>query len=155
MDTRSSFPYLKKGYSMLNSVEPSFSVLDTEKTNPATTEIDRMSPLEIVQVINAEDAKVAQAVKQVLPQIARAIEEIATRLRHNGRLVYVGAGTSGRLGALDASECPPTFNIPQEMVITCIAGGPQALGQAYEDLEDSAEAGSADVAMLGILEVDV
>lgn len=136
-------------------IEHNLGVLDTEKINPATAEIDRMSPLEIVQVINAEDAKVAQAVKQVLPQIAWAIEEIATRLRRSGRLVYAGAGTSGRLGALDASECPPTFNIPQEMVITCIAGGPQAPGQAYEDLEDSWEAGRADVATMGISEVDV
>ena len=94
-------------------IEGSLSVLNTEKMNPATAEIDRMSPLEIVQVINAEDAKVALAVKQVLPQVARAIEEIAARLRRGGRLVYVGAGTSGRLGALDASECPPTFNIPR------------------------------------------
>jgi N-acetylmuramic acid 6-phosphate etherase len=136
-------------------IEHTLGVLDTEKINPATTEIDRMSPLEIVQVINAEDVKVARAVKQVLPQIARAIEEITTRLRGGGRLVYAGAGTSGRLGALDASECPPTFNIPQEMVITCIAGGHQALGHAYEDLEDSWEAGEADMATLGILEVDV
>jgi N-acetylmuramic acid 6-phosphate etherase len=136
-------------------MEHSLSVLDTEKVNPATTEIDRMSPLEIVQVINAEDAKVAQAVKQVLPHIARAIEEIAARLRRGGRLVYVGAGTSGRLGALDASECPPTFNIPSEIVVACIAGGPQALGQAHEDLEDSSEAGQSDMERLGITEVDV
>src|SRR6266571_7248618 len=135
--------------------ERPLNVLDTEKVNPATTEIDRMSPLEIVQAINSEDAKVAQAVKQVLPQIARAIEETATRLRRGGRLFYVGAGTSGRLGALDALECPPTFNIPQEMVITCIAGGPQAPGQACEDLEDSWEAGQADIATFGISKVDV
>lgn len=140
---------------MKTDIEHSLGVLDTEKFNPATAEIDRMSSLEIVQVINAEDAKVAQAVKLVLPQVARAIEEITTRLRRGGRLVYAGAGTSGRLGALDASECPPTFNIPQEMVITCIAGGPQALGKAYEDLEDSWEAGRADVATMGISEVDV
>jgi len=140
---------------MNTDIEHSLGVLDTEKINPATAEIDRMSSLEIVQVINAEDAKVAQAVKLVLPQVARAIEEITTRLRRGGRLVYAGAGTSGRLGALDASECPPTFNIPPEMVITCIAGGPQALGQAYEDLEDSWEAGRADVATMGISEVDV
>ncbi len=131
------------------------SVLDTEKVNPATSEIDRMSPLEIVRVINAEDEKVALAVRQVLPDIALAIERIAARLRIGGRLIYVGAGTSGRLGALDASECPPTFNIPQEMVVASIAGGAQALGQAHEDLEDSAEAGSADVARLGISEKDV
>src|SRR5690242_4472256 len=105
-------------------MEHTLSILDTEKPNPATTEIDRMNPLQIVQVINAEDAKVAQAVKQVLPSIAMAIEEIAPRLRRGGRLVYVGAGTSGRLGALDAYECPPTFNIPPDMVVGCIAGGP-------------------------------
>jgi len=135
-------------------IEQPLSVLVTEKVNPATIEIDRMSPLEIVQVINDEDAKVAQAVKQVLPQIAGAIEEIATRLRGGGRLVYFGAGTSGRLGALDASECPPTFNVPQEMVIACIAGGTEALGQAHEDFEDSSEAGQADAARLGICEKD-
>ncbi len=135
-------------------MERPLDVLDTEKVNPATSEIDRMSPLEIVQVINAEDAKVAQAVKQVLLHIARAIEEIATRLRRGGRLVYVGVGTSGRLGALDASECPPTFNIPQEMVMACIAGGLQALGEAHEDLEDSAEAGRTDMERLGITEAD-
>src|SRR5713226_3646763 len=135
-------------------MERSLSVLNTEKVNPATAEIDRMRPLEIVQLINAEDAKVALAVKQVLPQVARAIEEIATRLRRGGRLIYVGAGTSGRLGALDASECPPTFNIPRETVMACIAGGQQALDQAHEDLEDSAEAGRADVAGLDISEAD-
>src|SRR5438132_8291658 len=96
-------------------IKHTLDVMDTEKMNPATTEIDRMSPLEIVQVINTEDAKVAQAVKQVLPSIARAIEEIAARMRLGGRLVYAGAGSSGRLGALDASECPPTFNISPEM----------------------------------------
>ncbi len=135
-------------------LERFLSVLDTEKVNPATTEIDRMSPLEIVQVINNEDAKVAQAVGQVLPSIARAIEGIASRLRRGGRLVYAGAGTSGRLGALDASECPPTFNIPQAMVTACIAGGSQALGQAHEDFEDSLEAGQLDMTSLGISEAD-
>ncbi len=134
--------------------ERPLNVLDTEKVNPATIEIDRMSPLEIAQVINAEDAKVAQAIKQVLPHIARAIEAIAARLRRGGRLVYAGAGTSGRLGALDASECPPTFNISQEIVLACIAGGPQALGQAHEDLEDSTEAGQSDMEKLGVSEAD-
>src|SRR5207302_3790478 len=129
-------------------------VLDTEKVNPSSMEIDRMSPLEIVQAMNAEDERVAQVVKLVLPQIALSIKEIAARLRRNGRLIYIGAGTSGRLGALDASECPPTFNIPQEMVVASIAGGPQALGQAHEDLEDSAEAGQSDIERLGITEAD-
>src|SRR5260370_15927486 len=96
-------------------VERSLSVLATEKVNPATAEIDRMSPLEIVQVINNEDAKVAQAVKQVLPSIARAIEEIASRLRRGGRLVYAGAGNSGRLRDFYDSLRPPTlYNSPKK-----------------------------------------
>jgi N-acetylmuramic acid 6-phosphate etherase len=136
------------------SEEQPFSVLETEKVNPATTEIDRMSPLEIVQVINAEDAKVAAAVKTELPHIASAIEAIAARLRRGGRLLYFGAGSSGRLGALDASECPPTFNLPPEMVVGCIAGGSFALTQALEDFEDSATAGHADAAQLTITEKD-
>jgi len=134
--------------------EQPFSALETEKINPATSEIDRVSPLEIVQMMNAEDAKVAEAVRQELPHIARAIEEIAARMRRGGRLFYFGAGTSGRLGALDASECPPTFNLPPEMVIGSVAGGPSALTLAVEDLEDSAEAGTADAERLGMTETD-
>jgi len=126
------------------------NVLQTEKADPVSADIDRMTPLEIVRVINAEDAKVAQAVEQVLPDIARAIEAIAARLRRGGRLIYFGAGTSGRLGALDASECPPTFNVSPETVVSCIAGGPQALDRAHEDQEDSAEAGQADAKRLEI-----
>src|SRR2546429_7566082 len=99
-------------------MERPLSVLDTEKVNPATTEIDRMSPLEIVQAINAEDAKVAQAVQQVLPDIARAIEGIAAKLRLGGRLSYAGAGTSRRLGALESPGGPPTLNIARRIVIT-------------------------------------
>jgi N-acetylmuramic acid 6-phosphate etherase len=93
-------------------------------------------------------------VQQVLPDIARAIEEIAARLRSGGRLIYAGAGTSGRLGALDASECPPTFNIAQDRVIACIAGGQQALSQAHEDFEDSWEAGQADTAAINVSAMD-
>jgi N-acetylmuramic acid 6-phosphate etherase len=130
------------------------SVLETEKANPTTADIDRMTPLEIARVINAEDAKVARAVEQVLPDIARAIEAIAARLRRGGRLIYFGAGTSGRLGALDASECPPTFNISPETVVARIAGGPQALDAAREDQEDSAEAGRADAEQLDVVEAD-
>ncbi|MGH2495046.1 MAG: N-acetylmuramic acid 6-phosphate etherase [Ktedonobacteraceae bacterium] len=131
------------------------NVLDTEKANPATGEIDRMSPLEIAQVINAEDEKVALAVRQVLPQIGRAMEEIAARLRSGGRLIYAGAGTSGRLGALDASECPPTFNLAPDVVVACLAGGPTAFGRAHEDLEDSEEAGRADLEVLNVTDRDV
>lgn len=131
------------------------NVLDTEKANPATGEIDRMSPLEIAQVINAEDEKVALAVRQVLPQIGRAMEQIAARLRSGGRLIYAGAGTSGRLGALDASECPPTFNLAPDVVMASLAGGPTAFGRAHEDLEDSEEAGRADLEVFGVTDRDV
>ena len=131
-----------------------FSGLETEKINPASADIDRMSPLEMVQVMNAEDAKVAAAVQQELPQVARAIEVIAERMRRGGRLIYFGAGTSGRLGALDAAECPPTFNLPQEKVVGCIAGGEFALWQSVEDLEDSVEAGRADAAKVVVTEAD-
>lgn len=130
------------------------SGLATEQVNPATANIDQMSPLEIAQLINDEDAKVALAVRETLPEIARAIEAIAERMGSNGRLIYVGAGTSGRLGALDASECPPTFNLAPERVVACIAGGPIAFSHAQEDLEDSAEAGRADLSHLKIMEVD-
>jgi len=131
------------------------NVLDTEKANPATGEIDRMSPLEIARVINAEDEKVALAVRQVLPQIGRAMEQIAARLRSGGRLIYAGAGTSGRLGALDASECPPTFNLAPDVVMASLAGGPTAFGRAHEDLEDSEEAGRADLEVFGVTDRDV
>jgi N-acetylmuramic acid 6-phosphate etherase len=136
-------------------IEQSLDVLDTEKANPSSTGIDRMSSLEIVQAMNTEDMSVSQAVQLVLPQIAQSIEEIVARLRRSGRLIYIGAGTSGRLGALDASECPPTFNIPPGMVISCIAGGQQALDKAHEDLEDSWEAGRNDLMSLAISEADV
>ncbi|HEU5198629.1 MAG TPA: N-acetylmuramic acid 6-phosphate etherase [Ktedonobacterales bacterium] len=135
--------------------DPSYAALETEKTNPATAEIDRMSPLEIIQAMNAEDAKVAEAVRQTAPQIAQAIEAIAARLQRGGRLIYMGAGTSGRLGALDAAECPPTFNTHPEMIVGCIAGGSFALTQAAEDFEDSAEAGVADLTHLNLSEKDV
>lgn len=135
--------------------EIAVTALETEKVNPATTEIDRMSALEMVQVINAEDAKVAEAIKQELPHIARAIEGIAERLRRGGRLIYVGAGTSGRLGVLDAAECPPTFNVPPDLVIGLLAGGPIAQARAQEDQEDSFEAGESDVAGLNLTADDV
>lgn len=137
-----------------SSPEPPYGSLETEKVNPATREIDRISPLEMVQAMNAEDAKVAEAVRQALPQVARAIEEIAARLKRGGRLIYMGAGTSGRLGALDAAECPPTFSLPPEMIVGCIAGGSFALTQSAEDMEDSAEAGREDIARLNVTEAD-
>lgn len=131
-----------------------FSGLETEKVNAVSADIDRMSPLEMVQVMNAEDAKVAFAVQQELSQVARAIEAIAERMRRGGRIIYFGAGTSGRLGALDAAECPPTFNLPQERVVGCIAGGEFALWQSVEDLEDSVEAGRADATKVAVSGAD-
>ncbi len=130
------------------------SSLETEKVNPATVEIDRMSALEMVQVMNAEDARVAEAVRLELPHVAVAIEAIAARMRRGGRLIYMGAGTSGRLGALDASECPPTFNLSPDRVVARVAGGPIALAQANEDAEDSLEAGYAEAQEFDITEAD-
>ncbi|HEY7357874.1 MAG TPA: N-acetylmuramic acid 6-phosphate etherase [Ktedonobacterales bacterium] len=132
----------------------SYQQLATEQVNPATRDIDRMTTLEMVQAMNAEDASVAGAVARALPQIAEAIEAIAARLRRGGRLIYMGAGTSGRLGVLDASECPPTFNVSPEMIVGCVAGGPIALARSQEDQEDSAEGGQADAARLDIAEAD-
>ncbi len=139
---------------MIEDLEQVLKSLETEKINPATTNIDKMSPLEIVQVMNSEDAKVILAIQKELPKIARAIEEIAARLRKGGRLIYMGAGTSGRLGVLDASECPPTFSTPEGMVIGWVAGGPEALVRSIEEIEDSAEAGRADAQKLGVSNMD-
>jgi N-acetylmuramic acid 6-phosphate etherase len=115
--------------------------LTTEGRNPASESIDSLSPLEIARLMNAEDAKVAAAVGAEASAIAGAIERIAERLRAGGRLIYMGAGTSGRLGVLDATECPPTFNSPPEQVIGLIAGGPGALTHAVEGAEDRPELG--------------
>lgn len=134
--------------------EGQYKSLATEQLNPATLNIDRMSPLEIVQAMNAEDATVATAIQRELPAIAQAIAAIAGRMRRGGRLIYMGAGTSGRLGALDASECPPTFNVSPDSVVGCIAGGSFALTQASEYMEDSYEAGQSDAEQLHISELD-
>src|SRR5262245_11890434 len=113
--------------------------LTTESRNPASEYLDDLSPLEIVQLINSEDAKVASAVAEETIAIARAIEVIAHRLAHGGRLIYIGAGTSGRLGVLDAVECPPTFNTDPSQVVGVIAGGYSALTRAVEGAEDKPE----------------
>ena len=113
--------------------------LRTEQPNQAANDLDQKSSLEIAQLINAEDATVALAVTRVLPQIARAIDQIAAALRRGGRLIYAGAGTSGRIAALDAVECQPTFNTDRVHFI--IAGGAKALASASEISEDNAEAG--------------
>jgi len=129
--------------------------LTTEQRNPATAEIDRMNPLEIAQAMNAEDARVAGAVQRELPQVAAAMQVIAERLRLGGRLIYLGAGTSGRLGALDAIECPPTFNIPADRIVACVAGGVDALAEAAEAVEDEAATGRVDIERLGANPLDV
>jgi N-acetylmuramic acid 6-phosphate etherase len=121
------------------------SKLLTEQTNRAAADLDSKSALELARIINAEDAKVAGAVKKAIPRIARAIDLIADSLKRGGRLIYVGAGTSGRLGALDAAECPPTFDTDPETVQFVIAGGTRALWSATEASEDSAELGAADI----------
>jgi N-acetylmuramic acid 6-phosphate etherase len=115
--------------------------LGTEKTNHASLDLDRKSSVQIARIINSEDAKVAAAVKRALPQIARAIEFIAVALSQGGRLIYVGTGTSGRIAALDAVECPPTFDVNPRMVQFVIAGGRKALASAVEADEDSTELG--------------
>lgn len=113
--------------------------LTTEQRNPNTWEIDNVSTLEMVKLINAEDQKVALAIAEVLPEIAMAIDRIAAQFKQGGRLIYIGAGTSGRLGILDASECPPTYGVDPNLVIGLIAGGDTAIRNAVEGAEDSHE----------------
>ncbi len=115
--------------------------LRTEQPNRTADDLDRKSSLEIARLINAEDATVAQAVTRALPQIARAIDQVAAVLRRGGRLIYVGAGTSGRIAALDAVECPPTFHTDPRSVQFLIAGGNKALASASEISEDDSQAG--------------
>lgn len=120
--------------------------LTTEKTNAVSANLDRKSALQIARIINSEDAKVARAVKRALPQIAQAIDLIAAALSRGGRLIYVGTGTSGRIAALDAAECPPTFDTDPKLVQFIIAGGPRALGSAVEADEDSRKLGRTEIA---------
>ena len=125
------------------------ATLLTESRNPLTEHIDELPTLEMLRVINDEDAKVALAVAAVLPEIAKAIDEIAVRVNDGGRVFYIGAGTSGRLGVLDASECPPTFSVPPTLFQGLIAGGDSALRKSSEQSEDSPEQGAADLAAAG------
>jgi N-acetylmuramic acid 6-phosphate etherase len=115
----------------------------TEQVNPRSAKIDSATALEIVQIMNREDQIAVAAVERELPQIARAIDGIVDRIERGGRLIYVGTGTSGRLGVLDASECPPTFGTPPELVQAIIAGGETALTAAVEGAEDDRKAGRA------------
>ncbi|MGP9149326.1 N-acetylmuramic acid 6-phosphate etherase [Vibrio parahaemolyticus] len=131
------------------------SRLVTESRNPASAEIDTLSTIEMLQVINEEDQKVALAVKAVLPQIAKTVDAITQAFANGGRLVYMGAGTSGRLGILDASECPPTYGTHPDMVIGLIAGGHQAILKAVENAEDDAQMGQDDLKALRLTSHDV
>jgi len=117
----------------------------TEQRNPRTRGIDLRPTREMLRAMNREDTGVARAVARAIPQIAQAVDAIADALRRGGRLIYIGAGTSGRLAALDAAECPPTFGVPQEMVAAIIAGGRRALTEAVEGAEDNAGAGVRDL----------
>jgi anhydro-N-acetylmuramic acid kinase len=117
----------------------------TESFNPRAADLDLLDPLEIAEIMNCEDALVAQAVSLATPSIAQAVRQIAARMQTGGRLIYLGAGTSGRLGVLDASECPPTFGVDPGLVIGLIAGGEPALRSAVEEVEDQADLGEADL----------
>lgn len=129
--------------------------LTTEAFRPELAEIDRQSTLEIARTMNAEDAAVPSAVATQLPAIAAAIDSIAARMERGGRLIYAGAGTAGRLGVLDASECPPTFNTtPGREVVGLVAGGPEAMTTSVEGAEDSRELAAADLDRLGLSAAD-
>jgi N-acetylmuramic acid 6-phosphate etherase len=131
-----------------------FEHLLTETRHPDTERIDQLPTLEMLEVINAADRSVADAVHAELPRIALAVDGIAARLQKGGRLFYTGAGTSGRLGVLDASECPPTFNVDPGLVVGLIAGGDGALRNSIEGAEDDARLGEEDLKARGLREGD-
>jgi len=129
-------------------------MLKTEMRNPSTTHIDRMSTAEMVRIIQDENVNAAMSIEKALSSIERAIDAIAERMAKGGRLFYIGCGTSGRLGVLDASECPPTYGVPYDLVIGIIAGGDGALRKAVEGAEDSHEAGYGDISSYNVTELD-
>lgn len=124
--------------------------METERRNESTMDIDRCSTLELVEKINAEDQKVADAVAGQKMMIAALIDACSTRMKKGGRLIYMGAGTSGRLGVLDASECPPTYGVSPDLVVGLIAGGKEAMFRAQEGAEDSEECGVKDLQEIGL-----
>ncbi|WP_125611284.1 N-acetylmuramic acid 6-phosphate etherase [Specibacter cremeus] len=125
-------------------------VLVTEAANPAYPDLAALATVELVAAMNAEDARVPRAIEAALPVIAGIIDEVAARMGRGGRLIYVGAGTPGRLGVLDASECPPTFGTDPSLVVGVMAGGASAITQAVENAEDNTAAGAADMAALAL-----
>jgi N-acetylmuramic acid 6-phosphate etherase len=128
---------------------------NTEQRNPASKKLDRMTALEIVRLMSREDRRVAGAVGREIPAIARAVDAIVAGMRKGGRLIYVGAGSSGRMGVLDAAECPPTFGVSPKVVRAVIAGGRRAITQAVEGAEDSARNGERDLRAIRIARNDV
>jgi N-acetylmuramic acid 6-phosphate etherase len=129
--------------------------LVSEARNPNSMAIDLLPTREILEVMNAEDAKVADAVAKVIPEISCAVDETVRAFREGGRLIYIGAGTSARLGVLDASECPPTFSVPEGMVVGVIAGGPKAIMHAVEGAEDDPDEGRRNLEDIDLNEKDV
>lgn len=129
--------------------------LTTERRNPQTMNLDKMTIPEMLELMNQEDAKVADAIKIALPEIGKAVEVIVASLKSGGRLIYMGAGTSGRLGVLDAAECVPTFGVSSDVVVGLIAGGERAMTKAVEGAEDSKELGKKDLENLKLTKNDV
>ena len=127
----------------------------TEARNPQTMELDSMTPLEIVTAMNREDARVPESIRHQLPNIAQCVAWATEAIRSGGRLIYMGAGTSGRLGVLDAVECPPTFGVSPDVVVGLIAGGERAFVKAVEGAEDSRELGKADLEAIGLTPKDL
>ena len=140
---------------MAENLLQTLSTLITEQRNPNSMHVDSLSALEIVQLMNEEDKQVPLAIEKCLPQIAQAVECIVAAFQQGGRLVYIGAGTSGRLGVLDASECPPTFGVSPEMVKGIIAGGERALRHPIEGAEDSKEQAVIDLQTIQFSSKDV
>ncbi|WP_210365333.1 N-acetylmuramic acid 6-phosphate etherase [Bacillus sp. REN3] len=129
--------------------------LNTEQQNPKTMNIDQMSTEEIITVINQEDTIVPNVLARQIPVIAEVVDEIVARFKRGGRLIYVGAGTSGRLGIIDASECPPTYGTDPELVVGIIAGGKEAMTEAIEGVEDDIEQGRTDMENIHVSEKDI
>ncbi|BBE76281.1 MULTISPECIES: N-acetylmuramic acid 6-phosphate etherase [Phytobacter] len=129
--------------------------LVSETRNPETMDLDALTTIELVNRFNQQDTLVAQAVKATLPEVAKAVDAAALALKAGGRIIYMGAGTSGRLGVLDASECPPTFGVPHGLVVGLIAGGPGALLKAVEGAEDNAQLGEDDLKALSLNAADL
>ncbi len=140
---------------MKNNIFNELSGLVTESRNQNSNELDELNTEEILKLMNSEDHKISEAVKHEIPHIAKAVDIVTNAFKNGGRLIYAGAGTSGRLGVLDASECPPTFGVPKGMVVGLIAGGYEALHQAVEGFEDYEENGAKDVDSVSLTDKDI